>query len=986
MTVPLSALTASWTNAGTVYNAIKMNVTDTAHAAGSMLMNLQIGGAPKFQIDDGGHVLVNQTSAQTANSAVARLHVGVDVATDWAMMLGGWGAGGGGAAAEIAFTKTRGASVTAHTIVNQDDEIIGLFGYGSDGASYRTAGTLRLQIDGTPGTNDMPGRWVFSTAPDGSSTTVERMRIDNGGRVVINKQGGATAQFFINSGLQPCLQLLGANTESNYAAIARYANDNGGPHLILAHSRGTTVGSKVVLQSGDGLGDIDWAGIDNSGNDFRQATICLRGEMDGTPTPGSMPGRLLFMTSPSGDVVAAERMRIDSNGHVAVGVNNTSFLGFGTRFTIAADANFFYGLRVAAFGNNQFGQFLSYTKTRHATDPNGAGALANNDYMMVFRSYGNDGATFQEATNIVTQVDGAVSSNIVPGRFVFYTTDTTGASGERLRIDSAGHAILGGAAAQFFTNTNYQPGFQMLGTSTERSVGAIARYTNDAGAPRFILAKSRGTVIGTNTVLQNNDVLGAIDFQGIDANGGDFRQGTVTIRAEMDGTPSAGNMPGRLLLMTSPSGDVVAVERMRIDSNGKICIGGIAAQSHFWNGTLTAQVHGTGFQNGLGLAEYKADDWGPVLEFGKSRNATVGSHTLVQIGDTLGYLSFSGSDGNDFIEAAVIKSQVEGSPGSGTVKANLRFIPGGNERLRLDTNGNMMITGSGGQVFLNTDAAGVLAQRNGSNAQSFNVYNLFTDSSNYERGALAWISNVLTIGTQNLGSGTARPLALVAGAAKWTLNTTGDLLASNDKVWLEPGARGINLASDRWVGFTNGSASGGATDTTLSRAAGKVLSFSTATAGTSDGWFNFAGQKRVTADQSLTVSSTTLQNVTDLVVPLQAGRSYRFELDISFTCAAAGGVRAAMSATGGLTATNIIYDGWITDSAANGIKGNVQATALATSVGAVAITGTAGHVTVRGVITVNVAGNLQVQAAQGVSSSTATVIKRGSSLIVYDIN
>jgi hypothetical protein len=46
----LSGMTDTWNNAGTVYSSIQMNVTNTASAALSRLFDLQIGGVPLFQI------------------------------------------------------------------------------------------------------------------------------------------------------------------------------------------------------------------------------------------------------------------------------------------------------------------------------------------------------------------------------------------------------------------------------------------------------------------------------------------------------------------------------------------------------------------------------------------------------------------------------------------------------------------------------------------------------------------------------------------------------------------------------------------------------------------------------------------------------------------------------------------------------------------------------------------------------------------------
>ena len=59
------------------------------------------------------------------------------------------------------------------------------------------------------------------------------------------------------------------------------------------------------------------------------------------------------------------------------------------------------------------------------------------------------------------------------------------------------------------------------------------------------------------------------------------------------------------------------------------------------------------------------------------------------------------------------------------------------------------------------DAANTLAQRNGTNAQTFRVYNTYTDASNYERGYMRWNSNVFEIGGEVLGSGTARTLKVM---------------------------------------------------------------------------------------------------------------------------------------------------------------------------------------------------------------------------------
>jgi hypothetical protein len=49
-------LTDTWNNAGTSFNGIKLNVTDTASAAGSKLVDIKIGGVSKFTVGKTGTI------------------------------------------------------------------------------------------------------------------------------------------------------------------------------------------------------------------------------------------------------------------------------------------------------------------------------------------------------------------------------------------------------------------------------------------------------------------------------------------------------------------------------------------------------------------------------------------------------------------------------------------------------------------------------------------------------------------------------------------------------------------------------------------------------------------------------------------------------------------------------------------------------------------------------------------------------------------
>ena len=76
-------------------------------------------------------------------------------------------------------------------------------------------------------------------------------------------------------------------------------------------------------------------------------------------------------------------------------------------------------------------------------------------------------------------------------------------------------------------------------------------------------------------------------------------------------------------------------------------------------------------------------------------------------------------------------------------------------------------------TFLQRDgSSGIVAQRNGTNAQTFRVYNTLTGSDvsatgNYERGFLQWNSNVFEIGTEaGSGGGSEQPVRITAATLK----------------------------------------------------------------------------------------------------------------------------------------------------------------------------------------------------------------------------
>ena len=101
-------------------------------------------------------------------------------------------------------TKSRGTSVGTQAIVQSGDSF-GRFNFaGSDGANYIVGARIEAYVDGTPGTNDMPGRLVFSTTADGAASPTERMRINSSGTVSLastTEQTGTTGAMTVAGGV-----------------------------------------------------------------------------------------------------------------------------------------------------------------------------------------------------------------------------------------------------------------------------------------------------------------------------------------------------------------------------------------------------------------------------------------------------------------------------------------------------------------------------------------------------------------------------------------------------------------------------------------------------------------------------------------------------------------------------------------------------------------------------------------------------------------
>jgi len=111
---------------------------------------------------------------------------------------------------------------TEYGIVDNNDRLGRIPFQGADGVDFEQSASIDAYVDGAPGVQDMPGRLVFSTTPDGANAAVERMRITSAGDIELNTPNSGVGLFINNTTHDSVVQIQSSGPNKN--SVIRFAD------------------------------------------------------------------------------------------------------------------------------------------------------------------------------------------------------------------------------------------------------------------------------------------------------------------------------------------------------------------------------------------------------------------------------------------------------------------------------------------------------------------------------------------------------------------------------------------------------------------------------------------------------------------------------------------------------------------------------------------------------------------------------------------
>lgn len=576
-------LTDTWNAGGTTFNAIKMNVTDTASAAASKLVTLQVGGTEKFSVQKDGFTDVNGNVRLSAASPAIELNLGgpqlyVPAANTFALATGG----GIGSPVERLRVDASGnlgigtSSPTEKLTVSSGDILL----------------SNAYSIKGRNAANTLSIGMLRRNASD-------QVAIDEDGYGTVIGFGGVLGVFGSgNVGIgtsSPDVELEVSN--SSLANAIRVGASSGARELTFQSN--ASAGTNTIISGGDAASTPLLFSIGPTGS----ATECMRIDTSGRVGIGtSSPGAKLHVSGTSATSAVVERTSSDTNCNIEYRGSATSVYagkGAGDIWAVGSAADLSNATTTkfvidTGNGNVGIGTSSPDAKTNIVVSSTGRAWSPTAGFSdLVVERNANAGFTVVASNTANSYVNFADTDDENAGMIVYQHSDNamtfrTNGSGEDMRIDSSGNLLVGTATA----NGKLSVVGDQLSVATGGGAGQMG-------------IQIKGTTL---------NAIPAAQVQGYIATG----NSTIGVAGDLliaPRTSVAANI--RFITGTSPA------ERMRIDSSGSVGIGT----------TTPAGKLGVYTLSGVGAVIQVGEIAPTVMQFRNSQNVG-GSITIVAGGGT----------------------------------------------------------------------------------------------------------------------------------------------------------------------------------------------------------------------------------------------------------------------------------------------------------------------------------------------------------------
>jgi hypothetical protein len=168
---------------------------------------------------------------------------------------------------------------------------------------------------------------------------------------------------------------------------------------------------------------------------------------------------------------------------------------------------------------------------------------------------------------------------------------------------------------------------------------SIGDFTADSGSATLAFIKSRNTTVGSQTIVNDGDEVGAISFRADDGDDSNYNNNVARIAVGVDAAPGTNDTPGLIKFETTADGARTTTERMRINSSGAVSIGSTANSGYKLKVDAQGDSLGAGYmlsdvynQPSFEITNTNTSNFGQsVLWLQCNRTTTNGSYNFLRV-------------------------------------------------------------------------------------------------------------------------------------------------------------------------------------------------------------------------------------------------------------------------------------------------------------------------------------------------------------------